>query len=117
MATFSLDGSPPVLVTHATTMPVQFQFEFWRAESLSMGSHLLEITNVGNEAYFRLDRIDYDPIDHQTPKQYVKQRKVFDIRYSLDSSFDIGRRPSYLSPLNPLSLLEFPNPLPLRLLL
>ncbi|KAJ3505495.1 hypothetical protein NLJ89_g7385 [Agrocybe chaxingu] len=68
MATVSLDGGDPVFVSALTTPPVQWNYEFFKADSLPFASHLLVITNAGNEAYLRLDRIDYDPTDGHAPR-------------------------------------------------
>ncbi|PPQ93868.1 hypothetical protein CVT25_013577 [Psilocybe cyanescens] len=66
-ASFSVDNGPAVRVTHATTPPVQWQTTFWDSGPLPYGSHLIVMTNVGNTAYLRLDRIDYDPTTANAP--------------------------------------------------
>ncbi|PPQ69512.1 hypothetical protein CVT24_001466 [Panaeolus cyanescens] len=67
-ASFSIDNGPAKEVHIPTTLPVQFEVEFWNSGPLPFGPHSLVITNIGNDAYFRLDRIDYDPTDSHAPR-------------------------------------------------
>ncbi|KDR76565.1 hypothetical protein GALMADRAFT_210516 [Galerina marginata CBS 339.88] len=67
-ASFSLDNGPAIPQSHVTTPPVQWQTVFWDSGPLPFGSHLVVITNTGNDAYFRLDHIDYDATDSSSPK-------------------------------------------------
>ncbi|KAH9485592.1 hypothetical protein JR316_0002502 [Psilocybe cubensis] len=66
-ASFVVDGGAPVRIAHATTPPVQWQTTFWDSGPLPYGSHLVTMTNTGNDAYLRLDRIDYDPTTGNAP--------------------------------------------------
>ncbi|KIM43712.1 hypothetical protein M413DRAFT_443620 [Hebeloma cylindrosporum] len=66
-ATVSIDHGPPVSVSRATTGPVQYQVVLFDSGPLAFGTHSVTITNAANEAYLRIDRIDYDPTDHTPP--------------------------------------------------
>ncbi|KAF9044449.1 hypothetical protein BJ165DRAFT_1612094 [Panaeolus papilionaceus] len=68
-ASFQIDDGPAISVSHQTTPPVQWQTQFWNSGPLPFGSHLLTITNLDNDAYFRMDRIDFDPTDSNAPQQ------------------------------------------------
>ncbi|PPQ74098.1 hypothetical protein CVT26_006477 [Gymnopilus dilepis] len=72
-ASFSLDNGPAVNAAHATTPPVQWQTVFWDSGPLPFASHLLVITNTGDQAYFRLDHIDYDPTNNNAPASASSQ--------------------------------------------
>ncbi|PPQ69511.1 hypothetical protein CVT24_001465 [Panaeolus cyanescens] len=66
-ASFQIDDGPVIPVSHRTTPPVQWQTQFWNSGPLPFGSHLLTITNLDDDAYFRMDRIDFDPTDSNAP--------------------------------------------------
>ncbi|KAJ3505496.1 hypothetical protein NLJ89_g7386 [Agrocybe chaxingu] len=73
LASVSIDGGPPVNVSATCTPPVQWNYQLFTAESLPYGSHLLVMTNTGNENYLRMDRIDYDPTDRFSPQMLSTQ--------------------------------------------
>lgn len=68
-ATVSIDNGATIPVSHVTTGPVQYQVVLWDSGLLPFASHLVTLTNAGTEAYLRLDRIDYDPTDNNTPSK------------------------------------------------
>jgi len=85
VAQFSLDGHGRFyLVSHPTSREVRRRIVFWDSGPLPFGQHVLTIMNMGREAEFRLNRIDFDPTDGnaaQAPNPPSQQRLVLDISY------------------------------------